>query len=192
LPTADVTQLHPTSRAGWRAWLAANHASAKGVLLVLDTKASGSQRLSLDDAVEEALCFGWIDSTLHPLEGPRYALLFTLRRRRSTWSQANKVRVESLIDRGLMTDAGMLVVTAARQDGSWSALDDVDELRMPEDLAQALAGNPEAQRNFEGFTASAQKTTLWWVKSARRPETRARRIAESVRLAAKNKTVQQQ
>jgi len=90
-----------------------------------------------------------------------------------------------------MTDAGLRAVTAARQDGSWSALDDVDELRVPADLARALADDPQAQRNFERFTASAKKATPWWVKSARRPETRAKRIAESVHLAADNKTVLQ-
>jgi len=186
-----TTQLHPTSRASWRAWLTANHGSVQGVLLVLDTMASGLQRLSLDDAVEEAICFGWIDSTLHPLDDRRYAVLFTPRRRGGTWSQANKARVESLMARGLMTDAGLSAVAATRQDGSWSALDDIDELRVPADLAQALAADPQAQRNFERFTASAQKATLWWVKSARRSETRAKRIAESVRLAADNKTVLQ-
>jgi len=186
-----TAQLHPTSRASWRAWLTANHDSVQGVLLVMDSKASGSQRLSLDDAVEEAICFGWIDSTLRPLDGRQFAVLFTPRRRGGTWSPANKARVESLKARDLMTDAGLRAVTAARQDGSWSALDDVDELRVPADLARALADDPQAQRNFERFTASAKKATPWWVKSARRPETRAKRIAESVHLAADNKTVLQ-
>jgi uncharacterized protein YdeI (YjbR/CyaY-like superfamily) len=191
MPRSDVTQIHPTSRAVWRAWLTANHDSAQGVRLVLGTKASGSQPLSLDDAVEEAICFGWIDSKLIPLDDHRSSLLFTPRRRGGKWSQANKDRAESLLARGLMTDAGLSAVTAAQQDGSWSALDDVDELRIPEDLARALADNPEAHRNFDRFTASAQKATLWWVKSAKRSETRAQRIAESVRLAADNKTVLQ-
>jgi len=106
-------------------------------------------------------------------------------------SSANKARVTSLMARGLMTNAGLHAVTAARQDGFWSALDDVDELRVPADLAQALATDPQAQRNFERFTTSAQKATLWWVKSAKGSETRAKRIAESVRLAADNKTVLQ-
>ena len=189
LPDPGDPQVHPTSRDDWREWLAAHHDSAKGVRLVLNKKASGSQGLSLDEAVEEALCFGWIDSKLSPLDGDRFAQRFTPRRRGGTWSQTNKARVESLIARGLMTDAGLRAVAAARQDGSWSALDDIDALLVPQDLAEALADDPQAKRNFEGFTASAQRATLWWVKSAKRPETRARRIAESVRLAAENTTV---
>lgn len=191
MPGSGSTRLYPTSRASWREWLTANHGSTTGVQLVMDTKASGSQRLSLDEAVEEAICFGWIDSTLRPRDDRRFAVTFTPRRRGGTWSQTNKARVESLVERGLMTDAGLRAVTAARQDGSWSALDDIERLLVPEDLARALADNPQAQRNFDSFTASAKKTTLWWVESAKRPATRASRIAESVRLAAENRTVAQ-
>ena len=191
MPTFGSARLHPASRASWREWLSVNHGSVQSVLLVMDTRASGSQRLSLDEAVEEAICFGWIDSTLHPLDNRQFAVRFTPRRRGGTWSQTNKARVESLTARGLMTDAGLRAVRQARQDGSWSALDDVDALRVPDDLAQALADNPQAHRNFETFSVSVQKTTLWWVKSARRSETRARRITESVRLAADNKWVGQ-
>lgn len=189
MPTSGIAHLYPDSRATWRKWLAANHDSARGVQLMMHTKASGLQCFSLDEAVEEALCFGWIDSTLHPIERSRFAVRFTPRRRGGTWSQVNKARVESLMARGLMTDAGLRAVAEAQQDGSWSTLDDIDELQVPEDLALALAGVPGARDNFERFTPSAQKATLWWVKSARRPETRARRIAESVRLASENKTV---
>lgn len=102
MPGSDGTQLYPASRASWREWLTANHGSARSVQLVLDTKASGSQRLSLDDAVEEAICFGWIDSTLHPLDDRRFAVSFTPRRRGGTWSQTNKARVDSLMERGLV------------------------------------------------------------------------------------------
>ena len=130
MDTSGVTQRYPTSRASWRSWLTTNHGSVQGVLLVVDTKASGSQRLSLDDAVQEALCFGWIDSKLRPLDDRRFAVLFTPRRRRGTWSQPNKARVQSLIAQGLMTDAGLRAVTAAWPDGSWSVLDEVDELRV--------------------------------------------------------------
>jgi uncharacterized protein YdeI (YjbR/CyaY-like superfamily) len=108
-----------------------------------------------------------------------------------TWSHANKARVESLTSQGLMTDAGLRAVAAAQQDGSWSALDDVEALRIPEDLARALGADPQARRSFERFTASAQKATLWWVIGAKRSETRARRIAELVRLAADNRTILQ-
>ena len=113
---------------------------------------------------------------------------FTPRRRGGTWSQANKARVESLTARGLMTDHGLRPVAEAKQDGSWSTLEDIDELRVPEDLAGALA-DAGALGNFERFTVSARRATLWWVKSAKRPETRAKRIAESVWLASEDKTI---
>ncbi len=187
----DFVLFDPSSRADWRAWLRSHHESVAGVRLVLDKKSSGTPRLSLDEAVEEALCFGWIDSTLHPKDDSRFVLNFTPRRPGGTWSRANRDRVRSLTERGLMTDAGLRIVEQARSDGSWTALDDVDALLVPEDLAAAFASEPDARDNFDRFTVSARRATLWWIKGAKRPDTRARRIAETVRLAADNRTVSQ-
>jgi uncharacterized protein YdeI (YjbR/CyaY-like superfamily) len=117
------------------------------------------------------------------------ALLFTPRRPRSTWSRLNKQRAADLATQGLITDAGRRVIEAAQRDGSWGSLDAVEDLRIPGDLAEALTANPEAEANFNAFAPSAQKVALWWIESAKRPATRARRISETARLAGKNLTV---
>ncbi|HET7516825.1 MAG TPA: YdeI/OmpD-associated family protein [Actinomycetes bacterium] len=189
MASGPLEELKPENRAVWRGWLAEHHGSSPGVWLIWDKKGTGRQRITLDEAVEEALCFGWIDSRLQPLGDGRSALRFTPRKPKSIWSRRNKQRVAALVAAGLMTDAGQRVVEAAKRDGSWEALDAVDDLRVPDDLALALAGNPVAEANFQAFTASARKAALWWITSAKRPETRAKRVAETVRLAAGNLTV---
>ncbi len=157
--------------------------------LILARKSTGRQPVSLADAVEEALCFGWIDGGLRAVDDRRIMLRFAPRHPGSTWSAPNKERVERLIGEGLMTPAGRAVIEVARQDGSWALLDDVEELRLPGDLAAALAADPAAGRHFASFTASARKQALWWIISARRPETRAARVRETVRLAAQGRTL---
>lgn len=185
----QLGEIEPASRAEWRRWLAEHHRTSSGIWLIWRKKRGGAQPLTLDEAVREALCFGWIDSRLRPLDSGKSALMFTPRRPRGTWSRLNKERVKSLIAAGLMTDAGRSVIDAAQQDGSWSTLDAIEELRVPDDLEQALAADPDAQRNFDAFTPSAKKIALWWIESAKRPQTRARRVAETVRLAARNAIV---
>ena len=187
--TVELRKIELGSRAEWRRWLAEHHGTSPGIWLIWRKKRAGAQPLTLDEAVQEALCFGWIDSTLRPLGNEKSALRFTPRKPGSIWSRLNKQRVESLIAAGLMTDAGHKVVDAAQRDGSWGALDAVEKLRVPDDLMQALAADPGARRNFDAFTASAKKQALWWIESAKRPPTRARRIAEVVRLAAQNASV---
>jgi uncharacterized protein YdeI (YjbR/CyaY-like superfamily) len=159
------------------------------VWLIWRKKGTGHQPIRLDEAIREALCFGWIDSAVRPAGDGKSALLFTPRRPGSTWSRLNKQRVAALTAQGRMADAGRRVVAAAQGDGSWYALDAVENLHVPDDLAQALAACPAAQVNFSGFAPSTRKLTLWWIESAKRPQTRARRIAETVRLAADNRTV---
>jgi len=177
-------RFQPADRAAWRAWLASNHATATGVWAVTYRRAAGKPVVGYDDLVEEALCFGWIDSRPGKLDAERTMLRFTPRKRGSAWSRPNKDRVERLIADDSMTAAGLRAVEAARADGSWDALNEVDELRVPDDLAAALAGNPDAARGFEGMSASTRKPILFWVTSAKRPETRARRVAEAVRYVA--------
>lgn len=183
---AEHERIHPETRAEWRAWLEANHDTSRGVGLVHWRGATGRQRLSYDDIVEEALCFGWIDSRLNRLDDERAVLLMTPRSPRSIWARSNKVRIERLISEGRMTDAGLRIVAIAKANGSWTALDDVEALIVPDDLALALAADERARRHFDAFPPSAKKTILHWIKSARRVETRQRRIAETVRLAAVN------
>jgi uncharacterized protein YdeI (YjbR/CyaY-like superfamily) len=181
---ADDERFQPADRAAWRAWLAANHATATGVWAVTYRRAAGKPVVEYADLVEEALCFGWIDSTGSTLDAERGMLRFTPRRRGSVWARTNKVRVERLIAGGSMTSAGLRAIEAARADGSWDALNDVDALIVPDDLAAALAGDVAAARGFAAMSASVQKPILFWVTSAKRPETRARRIAEILRYVA--------
>lgn len=175
------------TRSEWRAWLAANHDTCTGAWLVTFKKSSGRKRVTYDDAVEEALCFGWIDSTAGKVDDLRAKLWFCPRKPKSGWSKLNKDRVERLIAEGLMTPAGQAVIDTAKHNGAWSALDEVEALIIPADLAADLAANPTAQAYFDAFPKSARKGILDLLRSAKRPETRAKRIAEIVRLAAENR-----
>jgi uncharacterized protein YdeI (YjbR/CyaY-like superfamily) len=180
----DDERFQPADRAAWRAWLAANHATATGVWAVTYRRAAGKPVVTYDDLVEEALCFGWIDSRPGSFDEERTMLRFTPRKRRSVWSRPNKERVQRLIADGSMTAAGLRAIQAARADGSWDALTDVDALIVPDDLAAALAGDAAAARGFGALSPSVVKPILFWVTSAKRPETRARRIAEILRYVA--------
>jgi uncharacterized protein YdeI (YjbR/CyaY-like superfamily) len=186
-PNEDAyEQVYVPDRAAWRVWLAEHHAASPGIWLIYYKKESGKPRVAYDDAVEEALCFGWVDSRPNAIDDERYMQLFTPRKGKSPWSKLNKERVARLIEQGLMTPAGMAKIEAAQADGSWSAYDGIEELTVPDDLAAALAANPDAQRHFEAFSASSKKNILWWIESAKRPDTRVKRIEETVRLAAEN------
>ncbi len=179
---AQREQFEPADRTGWRQWLTGHHDTSPGVWLVLHRKGAGP--LTLDDAVEEALCFGWIDSTLRRLDEGRNVLLFTPRRAGGTWSQTNKSRVTRLLEQGLMTPAGMRAVERAQSDGSWTLLESIDAVRIPPDLAAAMAVDPVATAGFDAMTTSEKKNALWWIASARRPATRLARIEETIRRAA--------
>ncbi|TGE27437.1 YdeI/OmpD-associated family protein [Hymenobacter metallicola] len=178
---------HPLTRADWRQWLAQHHAASPGVWLVYFKKSSGQPRVSYAEAVEEALCFGWIDSLPRKLDAERTALLFTPRQPRSGWSKVNKERLEQLTAAGLMTPAGLAAVERARQNGAWESLDAAEAGLVPPDLTAALAENEAAARQFAAFSPSARKQLLTWVLGAKRPETRAARVAEVVRRAAVGK-----
>lgn len=177
-------QFEPADRAGWRRWLGGHHDKSPGIWLVLHRRSAGPPPLTLEDAVEEALCFGWIDSTMRRLDEARNVLLLTPRRAGGTWSRTNKNRVTQLVEQGLMAPAGQQAVDRARADGSWTLLDDIDALRVPPDLAAALVVEPVATEGFDAMTASARKAALWWIASAKRPATRLARIEETVRRAA--------
>lgn len=178
--------VHAQDRRAWRKWLEKNHASAKGVWLEYFKKSSGKPSVTVEEAVEEALCFGWIDSKMKPIDAERFRQVFTPRKTKSIWSKINKARVAKLIKAGLMTPAGLERVKASKRDGSWNRLDAVEALVMPEDFRTALRANPTAEKNFTAFNDSAKKIILWWIVSAKRPETREKRIRETVALAEKN------
>jgi uncharacterized protein YdeI (YjbR/CyaY-like superfamily) len=186
MPEAPPNSIHPKSRSEWRAWLAQNHAQTEGVWLISYKKATGKPRLDYDAAVEEALCFGWIDSKPNKLDEARSMLWFAPRKPGSGWSKLNKARVERMIAADLMTPAGLEKIEAAKQDGSWQALDAIEALVIPPDLDGALAAYPTARQHFEAFPRSVKRAILEWISTAKKPETRARRVEETARLAEQN------
>ncbi len=171
-------------RASWRRWLQRHHERPSGVWLVVAKK--GRTGVSYDDAVEEALCFGWIDSTGNPLDEDRYLLWMAPRKPKSVWSAPNKRRAAALTRDGRMTDAGRAAIRVAKRNGSWDALSEADALVVPDDLAAALDADPQARRHWDAFPPSSKKLILHWVGSAKREETRHRRVEEAARLAAEN------
>ncbi len=179
--------LHPETREAWRAWLTQHHRDTDGAWLARWTKASGRAPLDYGVVVEEALCFGWIDGLTHSLGDGRQAHLMTPRRKGSIWSRSNKERVARLIAEGRMTGAGLAVIESAKADGSWSMQDAAEALIEPDELAAALDANPEARRQWDAFPGSPRRALIWWVMSARRPETRNRRVSEIVAQAAQGR-----
>src|SRR5262249_30046781 len=153
-----------SDRAAWRSWLETHHSSDTGVWLVSFKKATGKPRVEYDHAVEEALCFGWIDSTERSIDAKRVMQLFTPRKPRSPWSQSNKVRVEKLLATGLMKPAGLQKIEQARLDGSWDAYAAAESLEEPTDLKAAFAAaRPAAKSNWDAFSPSSRRSILWWV-----------------------------
>ena len=187
----DVPRIHPETRADWRAWLSEHHASATGVWLVSWRKQSGRVALGYDDAVLEALAFGWVDSKPAKLDDDRTQLYFSPRKPRSAWSAPNKDRVERLERAGLMAEAGARAVSAAKADGSWSLLDEVERLSVPADLSSAFDRHPGSRQKWDAFPPSARRGILEWIVQAKRPETRQRRVDETARLAAENERANQ-
>lgn len=181
-----ANSVHPLTRQEWRAWLEANHQRREGVWFISYKKATGKPQVSYNEAVEEALCFGWIDSKPNKLDEERSQLWFAPRKPKTGWSKLNKERVERLIAAGQMAPAGLAKIEAAKQDGSWSALDAVEALEIPPDLAAAFEQYPSAQENFEAFPRSAKRGILEWISIAKKPETRAKRIEETAQLASQN------
>jgi uncharacterized protein YdeI (YjbR/CyaY-like superfamily) len=183
--------VHAETRAEWRRWLAANHAGSPGVWLVSWKTATGKPAVGYAESVEEALCFGWIDSLNRTIDVERTQQLFTPRRPGSRWSRSNKERVERLLAEGLIEPAGLAAIEAAKASGAWSALDDVENLVVPDDLAAAFAAHPGAGEHWEGFPPSVRRAILVWIVDAKRPETRARRIAATASEAAAGRRANQ-
>jgi uncharacterized protein YdeI (YjbR/CyaY-like superfamily) len=183
--------IHPATRAAWRAWLAAHHASAVSVWVTTWRKAAGKSTLSYDDMVEEALCFGWVDSRPRQLDEQRTMLYFTPRKKASGWSKPNKERIARLQAAGLIEPAGQAVIDAAQRDGSWEKLDAVEALETPSDLEAALATLPPAADNWAAFPRSAKRGILEWIVQAKRAETRAARITQTATMAQRNERANQ-
>ena len=179
--------LQVADRAQLRSWLSANGATSSGVRLAIGKKGRSATSLTYDEAVEEALAFGWIDSTAGRLDDDRYTVMFVPRKPTSTWARTNKARVERLIAEGRMTPAGLAVIEIAKANGSWSSIDLVEDLVMPEELAAALAADADAQCFWDELPAGQRKLTFRWIASAKREETRNRRIAQAVQAAAERR-----
>jgi uncharacterized protein YdeI (YjbR/CyaY-like superfamily) len=181
----DLPLVQPRSRSSWRAWLRKHHDSSSGVWLVYAKKHTGIASLTYADAVEEALCFGWIDSLVHPIDDSHYRQVFTPRKAKSAWSALNKKRVEQLIASRQMTAAGMTMIELAKTNGQWDALAKTEALTMRPELRKALNANAAAKRNWPTYTASQQKAFLRMVDGAKTAETRAKRVARVLDIVAR-------
>jgi uncharacterized protein YdeI (YjbR/CyaY-like superfamily) len=189
MPLTDLPSFQAKSRKEWRAWLKKNHTKSTGVWLVYAKKHTGIPTLSYDESVEEALCFGWIDSLRHPVDDKLWRMVFTPRKPKSAWSGPNRKRVADLIEAGLMTPAGMKMVTLAKETGTWEALQHVEQLQAPADLVKAINANRAAKKNWPSYPPGLKKIFFYRLNSAKRPETRAKRIAGIVDIIARNLTL---
>jgi uncharacterized protein YdeI (YjbR/CyaY-like superfamily) len=183
----QLDMIYASDRNEWRRWLEQNHQDSLGVWLVYYKIKSGKPSVQYSEAVQEALCFGWIDSKVQSLDEDRYRQIFTPRKPKSVWSKLNKQYVEELIVQEKMSAAGLEKIALAKQDGSWTSLDEVEALVVPADLKKALEANDAANRNFEAFSNTIKKNILFWIQSAKRPETRLQRIEKTITSAAQNK-----
>jgi len=187
----DYETHHPINREAWRQWLQKNHQLVSGIWLVYYKVSTGKRSFTYAEAVEEALCFGWIDSLPRKLDAKRAMLKFTPRKPGSAWSALNKERVARLMDEKKMTKAGLEKIIGAKKDGSWDALNisnyHTSENSIPGDLREAFGKNKKALENFNGFAAGYRKQFLFWIDSAKREETRKQRIQQTVLMSAANK-----
>ncbi|WP_344394929.1 YdeI/OmpD-associated family protein [Actinomadura alba] len=175
-----------STSADWRAWLARNHRSAKEVWLVIHHKDSRTPSVRYHEAIEHALCYGWIDSHARKHDADSSRLRFTPRSPRSTWSRVNRRRAAKMIELGLMTEHGQAQIELARANGTWQVLPDAENSAVPDDLRESLDRNEAARGNFQKFPPSSKRLILQWIATAKRPETRRRRIDRTVDLAAVN------
>ncbi|CAD5250644.1 MULTISPECIES: YdeI family protein [unclassified Imperialibacter] len=181
-----IATLHAASQQAWREWLEVNHETEKSVWLIIYKKESGTPSVYYPEAVDEALCFGWIDSKPNKRDEKSYFQFFSKRNPKSKWSGVNKRKVTRLHNEGRMAPAGLKMVELARQTGTWEALNDVETLSIPHDMEALLKNTPAAATNFSNFPPSTRRGILEWVSNAKKPETRQKRIEETVSLAAQN------
>lgn len=176
----------PSNKEAWRAWLEINHIEKDSVWLIFYKKSAPNPNLTWSEAVDEALCFGWIDSVKKTIDGERYKQYFSKRKAKSTWSKINKDKVDYLMEQELMKEAGHKCIKIAKKNGSWSILDTVDALIVPEDLKEELENRDGAKAYFDSLSKSARKILLYWVISAKRAETRKKRIVSIAENASEN------
>jgi uncharacterized protein YdeI (YjbR/CyaY-like superfamily) len=182
----EIKAFYAATRMEWRNWLAENGQKEKSVWLIIYHKSSKTPSIYYPESIEEALCFGWIDSKSLKRDEESSYLMFTPRKASGKWSSVNKERVERLTASGLMTPAGQKMIDLAKESGTWHALVDAENSIIPEDLQQLFDKNPTAFKHFQGFPPSARRLILTWISSAKRPETRSQRIIQTVEKAAEN------
>ena len=182
----DSIAIYAKNRKEWRKWLEQNHAKEKSTWLIMYNKSSGIPTLTNEEAVEEALCFGWIDSKANKRDSESKYQYFAKRKPNSAWSKINRDRVAKLTKAGLMTPAGKAMIDLAKKTGTWTALEEIDNMFVPPDLQKAFVKNKTALKHFEAFPPSSKKIILLWISTAKRPETRQQRIEQTIALAAKN------
>lgn len=184
VPMASMNTLKAKDRSEWRAWLSANHNKEAALWLVYYKKTSGMASIGYDESVEEALCFGWVDSIIKKIDEQKYARKFTPRKASSKWSQSNINRVEKMIATGLMTGHGLELVDAAKRSGSWDNPVSAPKLSfdLPREFAQALDQNTKAKETFDNLAKTYKKQYIGWISTAKRTETREKRIRESIEL----------
>lgn len=183
--------VYVSTKAEWRQWLQENHQTETSIWLVCNTKKSGLPSISWSELVDEALCFEWIDSTRKTIDEYSFVQLFSKRKLNSTWSKINKEKVKKLIDRQMMTEAGYETIKTAKQNGSWTLLDSVEKLDIPQDLNEAFENYSGSRDYFMSLSKSIKKMLLQWIVLAKRPETRKKRIDEIAELAAQGKKPKQ-
>lgn len=187
----ETGNFYPTSQADWRQWLEENHLSKQSVWLVFYAKSSEKPSISWSEAVDEALCFGWIDSKKIKIDEEKSHQFFSKRKPQSTWSKINKEKVQNLITKGFMKQAGLNSIEAAKQNGSWTILDEVEELIIPKDLETAFKKHQGSKNYFQSLNKTIRKMMLTSLVLAKRPETRQKRIDEIAELAGQNKKPRQ-
>jgi uncharacterized protein YdeI (YjbR/CyaY-like superfamily) len=181
-----IKTYHAKSRNEWRKWLEKNHQSEKSVWLIIYHKESKTKTVYYDEAVEEAICFGWVDSKPNKRDEKSYYLFIAQRKPKSNWSKANRDRANKMIGQRLMTAGGQAMIDLAKKTGTWEALVDVQNSVIPTDLQKRFDKNKMAFKNFQAFPPSSKRIILEWILNAKRPDTREKRIDETVSLAAKN------
>ncbi|MEM9076132.1 MAG: YdeI/OmpD-associated family protein [Bacteroidota bacterium] len=182
----DIEHLYFKNDTEWRAWLHENHGTSKGLYLIFYKVDHKMESMRWEEAVRVALCYGWIDSTVKSLGDGRRRQYFCPRKPKSVWSKVNKTHIKELNEAGLMHESGLKSIEIAKDNGSWTALDDVENGVVPEDLQKAFKGNKMAFSNFQGFTRGQRKTYLYWLHNAKRQETREKRIKEIISYCENN------
>jgi uncharacterized protein YdeI (YjbR/CyaY-like superfamily) len=187
----EIETISPKNRQEWREWLQENHDKKQSVWLIYYKRKSNIPTVIYSEAVDEALCFGWINSKAKPLDEEKFMQFFSRRKAKSVWSRINKEKIERLINEGLMTRAGYHIIEIAKQNGSWTILDEAEALTIPKDLDDAFQNRPNAKNYFSSLSRSDKRNILQWLVLAKRQETRQKRISEIAELAGQNQKPKQ-